>query len=124
MAGILPFKKRLSKQQDNKIHLGVFDREGFLNNIGYQIYEGLTSEDYKGMYERAYKVFVHNQGHPFKIEPEPPSPQEIKGKFTLETLFAIEPLLSIQYGAGLNFVCKIFGKKPDKEIEDMFDKVK
>ena len=122
MADLIPFNENLKEEKGDKIHLGVFNREGFLNNIGYQIYEGLTSEDYKGMYERAYKVFVHNQGHPFKIEPEPPSPREIKGKFTLETLSAIEPLLSIQYGAGFNFVCKIFGKKPDKEIEDMFDK--
>lgn len=102
-------------EDSSRTHLGTFTREGFLEKIGNTLYEGLDENDYTSMYKRAYKTFMHNQGKPFKITPEPIPPEQIKGEVTLELLGEVEGSVAIQYSFGFKLICDL-SKDPIQEI--------
>jgi hypothetical protein len=104
---------RTQKSIDN--FAAGFTHEAFLERIGHKLYAGLKPDDNKGMYERAYATFRHNQDCPARIDPEPPAPEDIEGDITSEQLTELELCVAIQYGMGFTTLCLAFGKDPKKE---------
>lgn len=101
---------------ENTTHIGEFSRKSFLQTIGNTLYQGLKPSDYRGMYERAYRAFKHNQEKPFKVEPEPLPPEMIEGEITLDRLSEVEVSLAIMYAGGFSLLSNLLGKDPKEEI--------
>lgn len=90
--------------------------EGFLKGYGNFLYQGLKPNDVREMYQRAYKVYLHNK-RSFDVNPEPPSPEQISQEITLAQLEYLEAIVASMYVMGFAGFAIALGKDPRAEME-------